>query len=223
MQPKFSMTKEENKFVVKRNMVDYIWKSARLEGLDVTYPDIGAICNGLRAPSIKVEEIVTVNNLKHAWFYLLDNLDVTVNYSYICLLNKIIGGDNLIINAGFIREVPVSIGGTSWKPDMPIEAQVKEEIAKILSIKEPTDRAITLMLYLMRKQLFLDGNKRTSMLAGNQVMIANGCGIISVPIEHQPEFTKQLVEYYKSGQMDQLKEFIYETTIDGIDFRKNEG
>ena len=223
MHPKFSMTKEENKFVVKRNMVDYIWKSARLEGLDVTYPDIGAICNGLRAPSIKVEEIVTVNNLKHAWFYLLDNLDVTVNYSYICLLNKIIGGDNLIINAGFIREVPVSIGGTSWKPDMPIEAQVKEEIAKILSIEEPTERAIILMLYLMRKQLFLDGNKRTSMLAGNQVMIADGCGIISVPIEHQPEFTKQLVEYYKSGQMDQLKEFIYETSIDGIDFRKNEG
>ncbi len=223
MHPKFSMTKEENKFVVKRNMVDYIWKSARLEGLDVTYPDIGAICNGLRAPSIKVEEIVTVNNLKHAWFYLLDNLDVTVNYSYICLLNKIIGGDNLIINAGFIREVPVSIGGTSWKPDMPIEAQVKEEIAKILSIEEPTERAIILMLYLMRKQLFLDGNKRTSMLAGNQVMIADGCGIISVPIEYQPEFTKRLIEYYESGQMDQLKEFIYETSIDGIDFRKNEG
>lgn len=223
MHPKFSMTKEENKFVVKRNMVDYIWKSARLEGLDVTYPDIGAICNGLRAPSIKVEEIVTVNNLKHAWFYLLDNLDVTVNYSYICLLNKIIGGDNLIINAGFIREVPVSIGGTSWKPDMPIEAQVKEEIAKILSIEEPTERAIILMLYLMRKQLFLDGNKRTSMLAGNQVMIADGCGIISVPIEYQPEFTKRLIEYYESGYMDQLKEFIYETSIDGIDFRKNEG
>ncbi|MDD4592785.1 MAG: Fic family protein [Parabacteroides sp.] len=191
--------------------------------MDITYPDTEAIFNGLHAPSIKVEEIIVVNNLKHAWFYLLDNLDVTVNYSYICLLNKSIGGDNLIINAGFIREVPVSIGGTSWKPDMPIEAQVKEEIAKILSIEEPTERAIILMLYLMRKQLFLDGNKRTSMLAGNQVMIANGCGIIRVPIEHQPEFTKQLVEYYESGHMDQLKEFIYETSIDGIDFKENEG
>ena len=106
---------------------------------------------------------------------------------------------------------------------MPIEAQVKEEIAKILSIEEPTERAIILMLYLMRKQLFLDGNKRTSMLAGNQVMIADGCGIISVPIEYQPEFTKRLIEYYESGYMDQLKEFIYETSIDGIDFRKNEG
>lgn len=215
------MTREENIFVAKRNIIDYIWKSAKLEGLGVTYPDTEAIFNGMIAPNVKVDEIVAVNNLKHAWRFLLDTLDSPVDYPYVCQLNKIVGGDNLIINAGFIRKVPVSIGGTSWKPDMPIESQIKEELTDILSISEPTERAITLTLYLMRKQLFLDGNKRTSMLAGNQIMIANGCGIISVPIEHQPEFTKQLVEFYESGNMDELKAFVYETSIDGIDFRQN--
>lgn len=218
---KFSMTREENIFVAKRNIIDYIWKSARLEGLDVTYPDTEAIYNGMRAPNVKVEEIIAVNNLKHAWQFLLDNLDVPTDYPYICHLNKLVGGDNLIINAGFIRNMPVSIGGTTWRPDMPIESQIKEEIADALSIKEPTEQAITLMLYLMRKQMFLDGNKRTSMLAGNQIMISNGCGIISVPIEYQPEFTKLLVEYYESKNMDELKDFVYETSIDGIDFRQN--
>lgn len=222
MIPKFSMTREENIFVAKRNLIDYIWKSARLEGLGVTYPDTEAIFNGMRAPNVKVEEIVAVNNLKHAWQFLLDNLDVPADYSYACHLNKIVGGDNLVINAGFIRRVPVSIGGTSWKPDMPIESQIKEEIANVLSLEEPTERAITLMLYLMRKQMFLDGNKRTSMLAGNQIMIASGCGIISVPIEIQPTFTKMLVEYYESGDMNELKELVYESCIDGIDFRQNE-
>ncbi len=109
-------------------------------------------------------------------------------------------------------------GGTSWKPDMPMESQIKEELAGILAMPEPTDRAITLMLYLMRKQMFLDGNKRTAMLAGNQVMIANGCGILSIPIEIQPEFTKMLVEYYESGEMKALKQFVYDGCIDGIDF-----
>lgn len=193
-------------------------KSAKLEGLGVTYPDTEAIYNGMRAPNVKVEEIIAVNNLKHAWQFLLDNLDVPVNYPYICHLNKIVGGDNLILNAGFIRKTPVTIGGTNWRSDMPIESLIKEEIAHILSIKESTKRAITLMLYLMRKQMFLDGNKRTSMLAGNQIMISNGCGIISVPIEHQSEFTKLLVEYYESGDMDKLKDFVYEKSIDGIDF-----
>ncbi len=222
MLPKFSMTREENIFTAKRNLVDYIWKSAKLEGLGVTYPDTEAIFNGMRAPNVKVEEIIAVNNLKRSWQFLLENLDVPMDYPYVCYLNKIVGGDNLVINAGFIRKVPVSIGGTSWKPDLPIESQIKEQMAEINCIEEPTERAITMMLYLMRKQMFLDGNKRTSMLAGNQIMIANGCGIISVPIEKQPEFTKQLVEFYESGDMEDLKRFVYDECIDGIDFRQNE-
>lgn len=222
MEPKFTMTREESIFAAKRNIIDYIWKSAKLEGLGVTYPDTEAIFNGMRAPNVKVEEIVAVNNLKHAWQFLLDNLDVPLDYPYVCHLNKIVGGDNLVINAGFIRRVPVSIGGTSWKPDMPIESQIKEEIAEVNTIEESTERAITMMLYLMRKQMFLDGNKRTSMLAGNQIMIANGCGVISVPIELQPEFTKLLVEFYESGDMEELKQFVYDNCIDGIDFRQNE-
>lgn len=222
MESKFFMTREENIFVAKRNIIDYIWKSAKLEGLGVTYPDTEAIFNGMRAPNVKVEEIVAVNNLKHVWQFLLDNLDVPSDYNYVCLLNKIVGGDNLVINAGFIRKVPVSIGGTSWKPDMPIESQIKEEIAEVLKIEEPTERAITHMLYLMRKQMFLDGNKRASMLAANQIMIANGCGIISIPIEHQPEFTRMLGNFYESGNMDEVKGFVYQNGIDGIDFRQNE-
>lgn len=131
--------------------------------------------------------------------------------------NKV-GGDNLIINAGFLRNVPVTIGGTSWRPDIPIESQIKEELFGIHNIGNPTDRAITLMLYLMRKQLFLDGNKQTAMLAGNQVVISSGCGVISVPIEQQREFTTMLVQFYESNDMEPLKAFVYDNCIDGIAF-----
>jgi len=219
---KYEMTREENIFVAKRNLVDYIWKSAKLEGLGVTYPETEAIFQGMRAPNIKVEEIIAVNNLKHAWQFLLENLDVPVDYAYVCHLNKLVGGDNLVLRAGYIRQVPVSIGGTTWKPEIPVESQIKEEIRNVLTITEPTERAIDLMLYLMRKQLFLDGNKRTAMLAANQVMIANGCGIISIPIEHQQMFTQLLVAFYESGNASEITKFLYETSIDGIDFRQNE-
>lgn len=222
MVPKFAMTREENIFAAKRNLIDYIWKSAKLEGLGVTYPDTEAIFNGMRAPNVKVSDIIAVNNLKHAWQFLLDHLDVPADYAYVCHLNRLVGGDNLVIGAGYLRKVPVSIGGTSWKPELPIESKIKEELTEVLAIPEPTERAITLMLHLMRRQMFLDGNKRTAMLAGNQVMIANGCGILSIPIELQPEFTKMLVEYYESGDMDVLKQFVYDDCIDGIDFRQNE-
>ena len=222
MQAKFNMSVEENIFVAKRNIIDYIWKSAKLEGLGVTYPDTEAIFNGMSAPNVKVSDIIAVNNLKHAWQFLIDNIDYPTDFPFICELNRLVGGDNLVINAGFIRNIPVSIGGTSWKPDLPLESSIKENLSEILSIESPTERAIKLMLYCMRSQMFIDGNKRTSMLAANHVLISNGCGIISVPIEKQHEFTKLLINFYETNEYDRIIPFIYNECIDGMDFRKQE-
>lgn len=47
MESKYNMTQKENIFLAKRNIVDYIWKSANLEGIGVTYPDTQAIYNGM--------------------------------------------------------------------------------------------------------------------------------------------------------------------------------
>jgi len=149
---------------------------------------------------------------------VLDTLDYPTDYPFVCKINQCVGGDNLIIRAGYLRNVPVSIGGTTWKPEMPVESRIKEEMTEINQISNPTDRALTMMLYLVRKQMFLDGNKRTSMLAGNHVMISNGCGIISVPIELQPTFTKLLIAFYESNDMGEIKDFLYENCIDGIEF-----
>jgi prophage maintenance system killer protein len=70
----------------------------------------------------------------------------------------------------------------------------------------------------MRKQIFLDGNKRTAMLAGNQVLIASGCGIISVPIEHQQAFRAMLIAFYETGDAEPIASFLYENCIDGMQF-----
>ena len=218
VEAKFNMTVEQNIFVAKRNIVDYIWKSARLEGISVTFPDTDAIYNGITVPNLRVDDIIAINNLKHAWRFVLENIDYPIDYPFICKINQYIGGGNLIEKAGFIRNIPVSIGGTTWKPEMPIESKIKEEIEDIQKIESPTERAITLMIHVMRRQMFLDGNKRTSMLAGNQVMIANGVGIISVPIEHHVEFKTLLVDFYESNKADDVKRFIYDKCIDGIAF-----
>lgn len=225
MEDKYRMTVEENVFTAKRNIIDYIWKSARLEGLGVTYPDTEAIYNGMSAPDVKVSEIVAVNNLKHSWQFLLDTLDCPTDFKYICQLNRLVGGDNLIIRAGHLRNVSVSMGGTAWKPEMPPEMSDKEKIRERLDeisrIENSTERSIMLMLYCMRSQMFLDGNKRTAMLAANHEMIMNGCGIISVPIEKQREFTRLLVEFYETGEADAIADFVYSECIDGIEFDKS--
>ena len=222
MKPKFNLTVDENIFVAKRNIIDYIWKSARLEGLAVTFPETEAIYNGMGVANVPVNDIIAVNNLKHAWQFMFDTMDYPTDFAYICHLNRIVGDGDLIHSAGFLINIPVTIGGTSWKPDFPNEPDIKAAIKKIVKIENPTERSISLMLYCMRSQMFLDGNKRTSMLAANHEMIMNGCGIISVPIEHQLRFTELLVKFYETNEPEELARFVYNNCIDGLDLREQE-
>lgn len=217
IQNKYNMRVEDNIFVAKRNIVSYIYESAKLEGLSVTFPDTDAIFYGgtVRA-GLSVDEVVAVNNLKHAWAFSLDAIAYPTDYALICQLNRAVGA-NLFHNAGFIRTIPVRIGGTEWKPQLPIEADIKDELYEILSVDNATDRSISLMLYLMRRQMFIDGNKRTAMLAANHEMIKNGAGVISIPEAMQSVFREKLVHFYESGDMQDIKECVFESCIDGMD------
>ena len=67
--------------------------------------------------------------------------------------------------------------------------------------------------------MFIDGNKRVAMLFANKIMIDNGCGIITIAQENQPTFYEKLIKYYESGNMTELKEWIYKTSIDGIELK----
>lgn len=214
MKDRYHMTLENNIFFAKRNLVDNIYSSSRLEGIAITFPETQDIYDGRNVAHLTVEEVVKVNNLKHAWQFVLDTVDYPLDLRYVRQLNQEIGAQ-LIPNAGELRSGAVNIGGTSWKPDIPEYETAKEQIEQIMSSGETTDKAITLMLYLMRAQLFLDGNKRVAQLAANQVMIQGGAGIIRIPVEQQEEFFEQLVTYYESGDMTRIKRFVYDTSIDG--------
>lgn len=73
------------------------------------------------------------------------------------------------------------------------------------------------MLYGMRNQLFWDGNKRTSMIIANKIMIMNGKGIILIKDENLLEFNKLLTDYYTNGLDDKIIEFLYNNCIYGIE------
>ena len=220
MKNKFNLTREQNVFVAKRNIVDYIWKSANLEGIGVTYPETQVIYDGGVVNGLTVDKIITINNLKYSWQFILENEDIEYDFKALCHLHKLTC-DKLILdgNLGRLRTTPVSIGGTSWKPQFPVESQIKEELEQLLNQpeKSKTEIAIEVMLWIMRRQMFIDGNKRVGMLFANKIMIDNGCGIITIAQENQQTFFKKLINYYESGDNTDLKQWIYETSIDGID------
>ena len=217
MYNKYNLTKEQNIFLAKRNIVDNIYANARMEGLNITFPQTKTILDGINVPNLKLDEIQVILNLRDAWKYVINNIDVPFNIEFICKINELVSR-NESIEWGFLRSGRVEITGTSYIPKIPIKTEVEERIKEICKIENTTERAIEYMLYGMKAQLFWDGNKRTSTIAANKIMIENGNGIIKVPENKLEEFNILLSKFYTDDCKDDLKQFLFNNCIDGIAF-----
>ena len=111
MENKYNLTREQNVFVAKRNIVDYIWKSANLEGIGVTYSETQVIYDGGIVNGLTVDHIIAINNLKYAWQFILENEDISYDFHMLCHLYKL-ACDKLVLeqNLGKLRTTPVNIG-----------------------------------------------------------------------------------------------------------------
>lgn len=203
---------QQNIDFAKRNLVDTIYKQAILEGVATTFADTESIIEGGKVNNMTSEDILKIVNLKHAWEFILNKNVILsdTNFALLCEINKMVE-EGFYYSAGKTRSVPVTIGGTTWKPDLPIESVIKEELEEILSKQiDDVDKAIELLLYTMKKQVFIDGNKRTAVIYSNHYLISKGKGIIAIPAELTEKFKDLLILYYEGKDEEQVKNFIKE-------------
>ena len=215
MKDKFNLTLEENVFLAKKQLVSSIYMGAKIEGLNVTFPETQTILDGINVPNVKIDEINTILNLRDAWKFILDNINEEVSLELILKVNSYVSR-NESLSWGTLRTGNVGISGTDYIPKIPEEKEVLKEIDNILAIPDITLRSIKYMLYGTRNQLFWDGNKRTSMIIANKIMIMNGKGIILVKDENLLEFNKLLTDYYTKGEDAKIIEFLYNKCIYGL-------
>ena len=62
----------------------------------------------------------------------------------------------------------------------------------------------------MKTQVFIDGNKRASVIFANHYLIAHGQGFLVIPEEHVPEFKKRLVSFYEGEDIAVISSFLKE-------------
>lgn len=194
----------------KKHMADTIYTQAILEGVATTLLDTENIIEGGIVNNMSVSDIMKIVNLKHAWEFILDKnvIKTKTNYSILCTINKLVE-EGFYYNAGIIRSTPVKIGGTSWTPNIPIEIDIIDSINSIINKNiDECDKAIELLLYIVRTQIFIDGNKRTSVIFANHYLISNGVGMIVIPVEKIDEYKKLLVEYYETNNHKKITSFL---------------
>ena len=200
--------------LARRNMVDSIYKQSILEGIATTYSDTETIINGGIVKDMTAKDISKVINLKRAWEFIMSEGVITypTNYAILCQINAIVE-DGFSYTAGKIRSIPVSIGGSTYIPPIPFELKVKNQINEIInSSKDVIENTINILLYVMKTQIFLDGNKRTAVIFANHYMISKGYGLIVIPAELVGEYKKHLINYYEDKN-ENIKDFLKEKCL----------
>ena len=217
MKNKYNLSQKENIFLAKKSLIKAIYNSARLEGINVTFPQTKTILEGVSVSNVHVDDVQTILNLRNAWRYLLNHLESSLDLDFAKKINGYVAY-NESLDWGVLRYGNVGITGVEYKPRIPTESEVVKEIYDIMQIENKTERAITYMLWGMRMQLFWDGNKRTSSLCANKILIENGNGILSIPEEHLEEFNEKLSKFYESNDYSQIDHFLYDKCLFGIDY-----
>lgn len=213
---KFKMTPEQSLFLAKKKWDENVYCGMKMENRAVTFPQTKTILNGVNVPSVQLDDIQAILNMRDVWKFLLATINEPVTFEYLCKINEYIAR-NEALEWGKLRTGSVGISGTDYLPPVPCEDDVRKKLEKIMnSDSTATDKALEIFAWGTRGQLFWDGNKRTSMTLANKILIMSGAGILTITDSHMERFNTLLLDYYNTGNAEELKQFLYDNAIQGL-------
>lgn len=214
---KYHLTKEQSIFLAKKKWDENVYCGMKMENRAVTFPQTQTILNGINVPNVQLDDIQAILNMRDAWKYLLQTINEKITFAYWCKLNEYIAR-NEALEWGKLRTGSVGISGTNYVPPIPEKVKVIAALEDIVFDKgmTATDKALEVFAWGTRGQYFWDGNKRTSLMLANKILISAGAGIMTITDKYMEQFNVSLLEYYNTGKPSELKKFLYDNAIHGI-------
>lgn len=214
---KFHLSPKQSLFLAKKKWDENVYCGMRMENRAVTFPQTQTILNGVNVPNVQLDDIQAILNMRDAWKFLLSTINEEVTFEYWCKLNEYIAR-NEALEWGKLRTGSVGISGTDYEPPIPTKEKTIEELGNILSAPDAsaTDKALEAFTWGARGQFFWDGNKRTSLMLANKILVFSGSGIMTITDKYMEQFNVLLLNYYNTGKSKELKQFLYENAIQGI-------
>ena len=138
------------------------------------------------------------HNFEAAFDYILNSPEVENDYHCLLEIHTILMDG---LNEGVNRELT--------------EEQIEELSAMINQpAKANVEIAIDVMLYILDKRLFTDGDVRVAIMFANKIMVDNGCGIITV-FKGKSDTFRQMYKQYQEERTDDFKNWIYKYCVRG--------
>ncbi|MDR0952303.1 MAG: Fic family protein [Oscillospiraceae bacterium] len=214
---KYHLTHEQALFLAKKKWDENVYCGMKMENRNVTFPQTKTILDGVNVPNVQLDDIQAILNMRDAWRFLLGSIDEPVTLEYICKLNEFIAR-NEALEWGVLRSGSVGISGTDYAPPIPNAEGTAQELKSILDADtSATEKALTAFAWGARSQLFWDGNKRTSLLLANKLLLPSGAGMLTIGEKHMEQFNTLLLDYYNTGAAATLTRFLYDNAIHGLE------
>lgn len=206
---------------IERITIEFSWKSSKIEGNTYTLLETeNLLKNGIEASGHSKEESIMILNHKKALDFIYANTNIyqQISKSKIENMHALLTKD-LDINPG-IRSLQVAITGTIYRP-LDNQAQLIEALDKsvklINSQESAYSRSFLTMLFLSYLQLFEDGNKRTSRLMGNAILLNSKLCPLSLRSVDGEKYKQGLVLFYEQNNISLFKEIYLEQAQFAVD------
>lgn len=217
--------KNLDKTLLKRELerftIELSWKSSQIEGNTYSLLETEELIkNKKEAKGHDKNEATMILNHKNAFDVILGKQD---SFKEISVLDiRSIHSEltnNLEITSG-IRESGVGITGTTYLP-LDNKWQIEDALAKLIAHTNKVDlvpeKALTFLAMIAYLQPFTDGNKRTSRMVSNAVLLANGYFPLSYRSVNEVEYKKALILFYEQNNIFHLKRIFLEQQQFAID------
>lgn len=199
---------------MERLGIDLSWKSSEIEGNTYTLLEtVNLLKDKVEAKGKKREEAIMLLNHKEALKAIVE----APEYFRTMSLARMEDVHSLLIEGlgvdRNLRHVRVGISGTNYRP-LEVESQIREAIedtcALINGKTNPYEKAMLALLLVAYIQPFVDGNKRTSRLMANAILIANNCCPLSFRTVEADDYRAALLLFYEQNNISAFKKMFLE-------------
>ncbi|MBI2444102.1 MAG: Fic family protein [Candidatus Magasanikbacteria bacterium] len=199
---------------IERITIELSWKSSQLEGNTYSLIDTEVLIKESReAAGHPKEEATMILNHKRALDYIFSNPEEfkKITIAKIRAIHSLLT-KNLGIPDNF-RKISVGIIGTNYQP-LSNQFQIKEALEKTVEVlnSEPATpaKALIAATFIAYIQPFVDGNKRTSRITADALLLAHGWCPLSLRSMDAAEYKKALILFYEQNSLRYFKELFME-------------
>jgi Fic family protein len=211
-------------FRFHRMLPEFVWDAGVLEGNPFTFPEVKTLLDGVTVGGRKISDQEQILNLAASSKRLLALVRTgrfELTKATFTELHAIVAR-NEALEWGLFRGEG---GETNYTPDValgeygrhtplptlpgaPELNRVFREGVAALNECPPFEKALAFFLFGALQQFFFDGNKRTSRLMMNGILMSSGIDAISVPAARAQEFNEKMVRFYIDRDASEMIGFL---------------